>query len=560
MKAYTLQFKDIPSLNHFITTHSLKESNTLLIQIFSGIIDAPHILNLTSTLKAQLPKAHIIGTTTSGEIAGARMYEEGIVISFSTFDTTTIRSNLYNLNEDFDLQQIKDELIRSDTKALIIFSDGLKSDAEELLNQLYHMKSDMVVAGGRAGDNLNFANTYVFNESHITDRGCVIATLSGSDIIANSDYMLNWTPIGKEMVVTKVKNNVLYELDHTPILDIYKKYLGESITNNFLEPCMEFPLIINRNSVHIARGPIVIKEDGALVFAGNFELGDNVQFSFGDVEDIIDSTKTQFDKFKRFPAEAIYVYSCAARKTLMGKTLENELNILESLAPTAGFFTYGEYFHASKVVELLNVTTTFLTLSETTEIKDRTLLPSKVTEYDVVKKALIHLIKVTTQELENISTHDILTSLHNRNQYLKKIALKVKSASRYHEHFGLILIDIDHFKLINDNYGHMVGDDVLKKFAAILMQSVREDDFVARWGGEEFVIIANYTTIASLELLTKKLQKNISESSFEPLVRLTASFGLTVYIEGDTNESLFKRVDNALYVAKQSGRNCYVIG
>ena len=140
------------------------------------------------------------------------------------------------------------------------------------------------------------------------------------------------------------------------------------------------------------------------------------------------------------------------------------------------------------------------------------------------------------------------------------VSLKIKSAQRYNESFGLILIDIDHFKLINDNYGHSVGDKVLKKLAKAFVQSVREDDLVARWGGEEFILIVNYATIKILEKLTKKLQQKIAKLSFSPVTKVTVSFGLSVYIDGDSEESLFKRVDNALYTAKNSGRDCYVIG
>jgi diguanylate cyclase (GGDEF)-like protein len=167
---------------------------------------------------------------------------------------------------------------------------------------------------------------------------------------------------------------------------------------------------------------------------------------------------------------------------------------------------------------------------------------------------------VTTQELENISKYDVLTSLYNRAEYKKILHKKIKSAQRYGEVFGLIMIDIDFFKLVNDNYGHDVGDEILKKFAQILQENVREDDFVARWGGEEFVIIANYTQKGGLVHLVEKLQRKMMEASFSPVPKVTASYGVTAYIAGDNYEELFKRVDNALYMAKHNGRDQYIIG
>ncbi len=560
MQTFNTQFKDKNSLADFISSKAIADCKNILVQIFSGVVDEKQSIELSSYIQEILPNAKVIGTTTSGEVSAGKIFNETVTISFSLFEKTLVRSGFYNLDDSFNPQKVADELIRDDTKALIIFSDGLKSDADKLLKDIYMLKPGVVVAGGRAGDNNKFVKTYVFDEKNYSENGCVIVTLSSKELIVNNDYILNWTPIGRDMVVTKADKNILYELDGTPILEIYKKYLGEDIVRYLPKSAMEFPLIVKKDSIYVARDPLAKTEDDALMFAGNFEEGDSVRFSFGNMEDIVGSINKYFNKFSKFPAESIFVYSCTARKELMGEKLEDEFNILESLATTAGFFTYGEYFHTSNIVELLNVTTTFLALSESPIVKKRVLKEVEVKDCDIVKKALAHLVKVATQELEHLSTHDTLTGIYNRVEYIKRVSLKIKSAQRYNESFGLMLIDIDYFKLVNDNYGHSVGDDILKKLAKILVSNVREDDLVARWGGEEFIIIVNYANVKVLEKLAKKLQTKIAESDFSPIHRLTVSFGLSVYVDGDTEETLFKRVDNALYTAKQHGRNCYVVG
>ena len=561
MKSFNTQYKDKNSLLKFITSNSINNYKNILIQIFSGIIDEKQSLDIAGAIKEMLPSANIIGTTTSGEIFCGEVYAKTVTISFSVFESTIVKSKFYNLDENFKLEDVENDLIRDDTKALIIFSDGLKSDAEKLLKNIYTLKQEVVIAGGRAGDNNEFKKTYVFDEKNYSEDGCVIATLSSEELIVNNDYILNWTPIGKDMTVTKAHNNILYELDSIPILDVYRKYLGgDDVVKNLPASAMEFPLIVKKDNIYVARDPIVKMEDDSLMFAGNFEEGDNIRFSFGNIEDISGDIGNYFNKFSKFPAESIFVYSCSARRALMGGKLNGELNMLQSLAPTAGFFTYGEYFHTSNIVELLNVTTTFLALSESKKVQKRVLKAVNSADVDVVKKALTHLVKVTTQELEHLSTHDALTGIYNRAEYLKRVCLKIKGAKRYDEAFGLMLIDIDYFKLINDNYGHGAGDKVLKKLADTLTKNIREDDLVARWGGEEFVIIVNYATLDILEKLAKKLQAKIAEVDFFPISRVTASFGLSVYIDGDTEETLFKRVDNALYTAKNNGRNCYVMG
>jgi len=560
MQSFNTQFRDKNSLEDFITSNSIKKYKNILVQVFSGIVDEKQSLDLSSHIQEILPTAKIIGTTTSGEICAGKIFDKTVTVSFTTFDTTVVKSGFYTLDENFKLEDISKDLIMSDTKAIIIFSDGLKSNAERLLKDLYALRPDIVIAGGRAGDNILFEKTYVFDEIQHSENACVIASLSGDELLVNSDYILNWTPIGKDMVVTKAKDNILYELDGMPIFEVYEKYLGSSVIEDFPQSSLEFPLIIKKDHIYVARDSLLRTEDNAIMYAGNFEIGDTVRFSFGNIEDITDETYEYFDKFKKLPAESVFIYSCTARKSLMGDKLEDEMNILESLAPTVGFFTYGEFFHTSNIMELLNVTTTFLALSESPAVKNRTLKIAPPKEYDSVKKVLTHLIKVATEELEHISTHDSLTAIYNRAEYIKRVCLKIKGAQRYNEHFGLILLDIDYFKLVNDNYGHVVGDKVLQQLATTLLSNVREDDLVARWGGEEFIIIVNYATVEILEKLTKKLQKKIAEVDFHPIHKLTVSFGLSVYIDGDTEETLFKRVDNALYAAKNSGRDCYIIG
>jgi len=557
MKSFNTQYKDRDSLKKFIAQNGIHKSENTLVQIFSGSANKSKIIALSSMIKKILPDASVMGSTTCGEILAGKIYDKSTVISFSVFNKTVVKSNLYTT---LNAKKVLKDLTQENTKVLIVFSDGLKSKAEQFVKELHALEPDILIVGGRAGDNYKFKKTYIFNESVYTDSGCVIASLSSDSLYSNNDYILDWTPIGTDMVVTKVKDNVLYELDGVPIFDVYKKYLGNDVMDDFPHASLEFPLIVKKGDIFIARDPILKTEDNALMFAGNFEKGDRVRFSFGNIDDIASLSGEYFDRLKKFPAESIFVYSCAARKALMQEKLEDEMNVLESIATTVGFFTYGEYFHAANVMELLNVTTTFVMLSESSNVPKRVLKRVKAKETDAVKRVLTHLIKVTTKELEHISTHDTLTSLYNRAAYIKRVGLKIKSATRYNEYFGLILVDIDHFKLINDNYGHIAGDKVLQQFAKIFTESVREDDFIVRWGGEEFIIIVNYATIEDLEKLVKKLQKKIEKVSFSPVPRVTVSFGLTVFSIGDSDETLFKRADNALYTAKQNGRNTYVIG
>ena len=163
------------------------------------------------------------------------------------------------------------------------------------------------------------------------------------------------------------------------------------------------------------------------------------------------------------------------------------------------------------------------------------------------------------KELEYISTHDTLTDIYNRGYFQSELSKKVKAASRYQQKFGLIMFDIDHFKKINDTYGHQVGDEVLISLSRKIKEHIRGDDIFARWGGEEFVIIANGADIEHIKQLAQKLRDKLIKTSFSPASNVTVSFGLTVYKSGDNCESIQKRADDALYVAKENGRDKFEV-
>lgn len=163
------------------------------------------------------------------------------------------------------------------------------------------------------------------------------------------------------------------------------------------------------------------------------------------------------------------------------------------------------------------------------------------------------------KELEYISSHDMLTGIYNRGEFTKQLSLKMKNKNTYASDFGLVMIDVDYFKSVNDTYGHQVGDSVLKTIAKSIKTHIRKEDILARWGGEEFVIIVNDSNLDDLKVLVMKLQSEIMKTSFRPVPYITVSFGLTLYRHEDTEHSIQKRADDALYEAKKNGRNRYEI-
>ena len=161
------------------------------------------------------------------------------------------------------------------------------------------------------------------------------------------------------------------------------------------------------------------------------------------------------------------------------------------------------------------------------------------------------------KELENRANYDALTKIHNRLSFENHLANEIEKSARYGEAFSLIMFDIDHFKNVNDNYGHDIGDIILKEVTTLVNRAIRDVDFFARWGGEEFMIISN-TDISKSEEFAEKLRELLEGYDFTQIEKLTCSFGLTQYHEKDTQESIIKRADTMLYSAKEAGRNCVV--
>jgi diguanylate cyclase (GGDEF)-like protein len=156
------------------------------------------------------------------------------------------------------------------------------------------------------------------------------------------------------------------------------------------------------------------------------------------------------------------------------------------------------------------------------------------------------------------SITDTLTKIGNR---LKLDTELQKAMSHYHnfnQPFGLVMIDVDHFKAINDQYGHQVGDIVLQQFSHLLVEHTRSSDIVGRWGGEEFMIIYRSTSLEGAYHHAEKLRKVIEESEFEEISHIRASFGVAEPTPGITLPQLLQCVDQALYTAKKEGRNCTV--
>ncbi len=179
------------------------------------------------------------------------------------------------------------------------------------------------------------------------------------------------------------------------------------------------------------------------------------------------------------------------------------------------------------------------------------LLEEKNRELEEKNSELENKIK----EVEYLSITDTLTKIPNRRKFEIEIEKETARSNRYGHDLSFVLIDIDFFKNVNDSYGHKVGDRVLKKLSLLIKKQLRLNDFVSRWGGEEFALLLPETNLEEAKHISEKLREYIHQICFENGLFITCSFGIAQYSKDETLDDLFNKVDGALYKAKELGRN-----
>jgi two-component system, cell cycle response regulator len=159
------------------------------------------------------------------------------------------------------------------------------------------------------------------------------------------------------------------------------------------------------------------------------------------------------------------------------------------------------------------------------------------------------------QYYQQLAIIDPLTQIYNRVQFNRSLAEEIQKSRRFHTVFSLVMFDIDYFKKVNDTYGHQLGDKILVELTDVVNEHIRDIDIFARFGGEEFIILAPETDLRGAEILAEKLRQEIEAFSFSHGDSMTCSFGVSMYKNNDQPDDIIKRVDDRLYRAKNNGRN-----
>lgn len=560
-----------------------QNSQVQLVQIYAAEANKAQIAAIISTIKTILPSAVVVGATTVGEIAQGRLITSQTIIGFTCFESSSV-SVFSAACSHGDEQRIGAELGQRarDTTAniagMLLLSTPLSIDASRLLQGIESTLGGFPVFGGGAGDYAAMKNSLVFSDAGQFNQGVVAVVFSGSDLHVDAHTYLGWRPLSRSMRITQVEGLRVQRVDDQPAFEVYRRYLNLPADDQFFINALEFPFLLERDGQLLARVPIAVDEQGALQFVADIHEGEHFRIGYGDIDLVAEDAKQIHAAMVEFCPQVIFLYTCGCRRFLMQEDVDLETQPFEAIAPTFGFYTYGEFFGSSSL-SLLNSTMVAVGLREGNKVQPEP-LPSAhspaaapderdpyANKHARVVSKLLRFIDVVTSELEasmqevtTLSITDRLTQLANRIRLDRVLDEQIELANRYGTPFSVILLDVDHFKQVNDTHGHLVGDDLLVRLARVLIANTRSVDIVGRWGGEEFLIITPNTDINEAAIVAEKLRVALAGVEFPVVGYKTGSFGVAGYVADDNLTKIISRADAALYAAKKAGRNRVEMG
>lgn len=261
---------------------------------------------------------------------------------------------------------------------------------------------------------------------------------------------------------------------------------------------------------------------------------------------------------------------CALKELLPAETYEKIANRYNECIQKGGPLTYEES-HVLEASGLLRYWQTMILpftdpqtgvqrifgisreITDMKRIAEQLVQANEKLEEEVAARTLE--LQAALSEMEKISIHDKLTGLYNRHKLDDELLRQLKMAKRYSSCFGLILLDTDNFKALNDSLGHFVADKLLISFSAVLKQAIRSTDLLGRWGGDEFMVVVPQTSQKSILTVAESIKQSLQNYQFDYDVSMTSSIGVTLFRENDDVESMIQRVDKALYNSKNQGKN-----
>lgn len=575
--SYRLQtFDDLPVCIEAFKQKYKEVPPNILIQVYTPIDDPLEISKLTKNLSEAFPRAEIVGSTSPLNFKNEDQWMDDTLLTFLCFDRSSVKVVHYDMNLESSFSAGSKCLAVANSlpqlSGIQLLATLRTFDVTPFLAQMSKVDPMISIFGGGA-DAYKHCKGYVFDKNGVY-TSAILAVFYIGHLFIQTNHILGWHPLGPRMTITKMEGpNVIKEIDGKPALHVYEKYLNINSLQDFEK--LTFPLMVKNDNHFYPRLPLEAREDGALVLNISCYEGDALRFAYGDPNEMMNRYYRAMEFMKDFAPESYIFFTCVNRVYLMKENTQIIHNSFSTITRYAGCCSRGQFIREGSEVRAVNLANVAVSFREKPLNRPLTFpLSSNVTKPDFnshIKysddfKAYTRLASLVTstlkeldesyRKLEFVANHDGLTKLLNRSKIEKILNDKITQLNMGGEPFSAIMLDLDHFKDINDNYGHDVGDKALQRISEIITRSIRFTDKAGRWGGEEFVIILSKVDIPSALHIAERIRQELEWQMILPDGKpITASFGVTTAYPGEDTEKFFKRMDNALYTAKDRGRN-----
>ncbi|MBP3819264.1 MAG: GGDEF domain-containing protein [Butyrivibrio sp.] len=579
MRQRTYRILDFSTLDNVLNEINSSEdyyyASGILIQLYNPRLDIDEEY-LVSRINEVCPKAVLTGMTCAS-IAEEKydLKDSPIQLSVSYFFKTKIYRYEYDLNEVsmFVAGRIMNEKIDGlrDVKCMQIFYVSPSSSISVFSKEFSHQ--NLPVFGAKAGRNIRALNTAHVYGSKCFDNAIVSVIFQSDSLSLYMDNNLDWAEIGKEMVITGVEGDrIVTEVDGAPAIEVYKKYLKINPNDFFVQNVCEFPFIIKRNNNFVARVPSGYNEDGAIIFNSDVFQGEHFRLSYSFPQQALNKTKLGINAISWLQPQALYFFECGNRQRFLREYYSEERDVFRSFFPECSSTTgYSELFALPDCGMCdLNSALVIVGLTENKYSKDLFVHGSCgfLIEQDEDERRevpfferILTFLESTSKDLDELNKQlgkiaftDQLTKVYNRWELERSINEAITLAQNGSS-YSLLFFDIDHFKHVNDTYGHDVGDVVLKSIVNIVKDFIEDNHVFGRWGGEEFLYLFPNSDVEKALEFAERIRQTIDDTCFVTVQHLTVSIGVTMIRPEDTIDTFVKRADEALYNAKETGRN-----
>lgn len=357
-----------------------KNLNNPLVLVFGNryLLEKAEVID---EIRKEFPYEDLVFGSTSGEIVDCNVTEQAITVTAIEFEKSSFvvkRANVLDFDKNAQKlgQALYQEMPKENLKHLFVLSEGSFVNGSSLINGLEtSIENTISITGGMCGDDARFEKTLASYKENPKEGEVILIGFYGDSLEISFASFGGWEPFGPERVITKSENNILYEIDGQPALDLYKKYLGAK-SSELPQASLLYPLNVtpdDKNEPVVRTILNINNDDQSMILAGDVPVNSRVQLMMASVDGVAQGAHKAagfaMNNRKKAPELSILV-SCIGRKLVMSQRVEEELELVREVignqVPMTGFYSYGEMapFNGSKTCELHNQTMTLTLISE----------------------------------------------------------------------------------------------------------------------------------------------------------------------------------------------------